>query len=808
MMKLNEVITLSITQLSSVVLVSSNTWNPIYQCASWQYSLYFKQVLPSCKQPPAFRGKTRLYFLTSSLLFLCFLKDGVTKRQIFVKRRIFTFFSFLTTSNSIIFIPKDDTPQTMQGFLDLTSNFISGMQQAVGVGHNEVSPETNSGVVVLQSVPFTESKVFGSLPPVVQSAPVIPVGEEYFIKKRHIAGEVIIETITDVGDDNESDDAVIIIPPNITPENLDQFTFYEILGLSSFGDSADRVLIKKAHRKAVLLYHPDKMHSQGHSEEECRAIFLRVQEAADTLLDTSKRRSYDSLLDFDESIPTESEAKVAGNAGVEVFLELYEPVFKRNARFALTKPVPSIGSANTPLVHINSFYSYWVKFDSWRDFTNVDREHDPDQAESREHKRWMQKENEKNAKKLKKKEMARILELVTRALAHDPRIIAEKERVRKEKLAQKEEHERKKTQERNEKEETAKRLKEEQEQRAKEEKLQHEKARKQASKSRNTFRKLLRVLAGRGVGEVGGEYGIMTADDCDFVCQSTDATLLTELNEKMGGEAVLLDSGACITAAATEVLTHLRALQQLNEDKKQEVLKQTELRKREHEKSALASSLKKKGANREWTGEEFSVLSKAIRKFPAGSRQRWVTISNFMNDLLKPTVPYEKEECLQASQNAMKIMATLQEQESVQKAPPPPIPPTPLTTSASAAAAAAPSVPVPVPVKPPSKQDGGPNAKSKGTKGAPSSTSAGKESQSNSKSKSQSTSNSKEDASLVWSQEQQKLLESGLKKYPASMDKNERWVAIAGDISGKSKKDCILRFKKLREELQAVKTKK
>ena len=103
---------------------------------------------------------------------------------------------------------------------------------------------------------------------------------------------------------------------------------------------------------------------------------------------------------------------------MEAFLELFEPVFKRNARFALQKPVPGIGSANTPIAHVNNFYSYWVKYDSWRDFTNVDREHDPDQAESREHKRWMQKENEKNAKKLKKKEMARLNELVVLAAGY------------------------------------------------------------------------------------------------------------------------------------------------------------------------------------------------------------------------------------------------------------------------------------------------------------------------------------------------------------------------------------------------------
>lgn len=547
------------------------------------------------------------------------------------------------------------------------------------------------------------------------------------------------------------------------------------------------------------------MHSKGHSEEECRAIFLRVQAAADTLLDTQKRRAYDSLLDFDESIPTEAEAKEASQAGIAAFLELFEPVFKRNARFAVNKPVPTIGSAKTALIHVNNFYNYWVKFESWRDFTNVDREYDPDEAQCREHKRWMAKENEKNAKKLKKKEISRVLEFVTRAMSHDPRIIAEKERVKKEKIAQKEDHQRKKLLAQKEKDEKAKRIEAEKEQHAREEKLHHEKIRKQASKSRNIFRKLLRAVTNLGPGctqtvgveWVGGEYGIMTAEDCDLVCQSTDTALLMALNEKMGGEAAIADSSAYVTAGMEDVLAHLSSLKQSIDHKKQEELKQTELRKKEHEKNAVASTLKKKGVNREWTGEEFSVLSKGIRKFPAGSRQRWVTICNFMNDLLKPDIPYEKEECLKASQNAMKILASLQEASSnsnTATTPPPPTPPPTVPTpkpTATATTVKTPSkqsflTPKPLPVK--------------ATATALSSTTA-----------EQISSDKREkgvDDTLVWSQDQQKALERGLKKYPASMDKNERWVAIAGDIPGKTKKDCILRFKKLREELQAANTAK
>ena len=46
-----------------------------------------------------------------------------------------------------------------------------------------------------------------------------------------------------------------------------------------------------------------------------------------------------------------------------------------------------------------------------------------------------------------------------------------------------------------------------------------------------------------------------------------------------------------------------------------------------------------------------------------------------------------------------------------------------------------------------------------------------------------------------WSEDQQKALENALKKYPNSLPANERWAKISTDVSGKSKKQCVDRFK-------------
>lgn len=60
----------------------------------------------------------------------------------------------------------------------------------------------------------------------------------------------------------------------------------------------------------------------------------------------------------------------------------------------------------------------------------IGAEYKPEDAHSREEKRYMQKENEKLAKKLKAKEMERLMNLVNLAQKFDPRIVADKERIK------------------------------------------------------------------------------------------------------------------------------------------------------------------------------------------------------------------------------------------------------------------------------------------------------------------------------------------------------------------------------------------
>lgn len=52
-----------------------------------------------------------------------------------------------------------------------------------------------------------------------------------------------------------------------------------------------------------------------------------------------------------------------------------------------------------------------------------------------------------------------------------------------------------------------------------------------------------------------------------------------------------------------------------------------------------------------------------------------------------------------------------------------------------------------------------------------------------------------------WTQEEQKKLEVALREFPASMETQERWTKIAEKV-GKTKKQCIDRFKMLRDAIK------
>ncbi|ANQ11043.1 DNA-binding chaperone [Plasmodium coatneyi] len=184
--------------------------------------------------------------------------------------------------------------------------------------------------------------------------------------------------------------------------------------------------------KKDFMYYMEKYNIEKLTPEEKKSMFLKIQDSYAVLSDKTLRKQYDSSIPFDEYIPTVTELEEAPN-----FYEFLRPVFKRNAKWSAKKPVPDIGDEHTDIKNVKYFYDFWYNFINWRDFS-YQNEYNYEDAECREERRWMERENKKIQKKASKAENLRIIKLVDLAYNNDPRIIAENKRLKLEKQKKKE----------------------------------------------------------------------------------------------------------------------------------------------------------------------------------------------------------------------------------------------------------------------------------------------------------------------------------------------------------------------------------
>ncbi len=572
----------------------------------------------------------------------------------------------------------------------------------------------------------------------------------------------------------------------LTKEELDDLSYYEILGNIKMHSTQEQ--IKRAFHKACLKYHPDKEDAQGNDNDGDNGakkagggkgedpVFLKVKEAFETLSDPKLRKSYDSTVDFDDSIPSSSDIKSNSD-----FYATFGSCFERNLRFAAEnepglkssssnggggkkgkrkgnngsknnkqKPPPSLGDDSTPIDEVHQFYDYWVNFESWRDFTlpaTKETEHDTDMAECRFEKRWMEKEIARKAKAMKRDEMARISKLVERSMGLDPRLQREKKRIereKQEKIRLKKEKKEKEEREKKEKEEKEAKEKAERESKEKEErvrlKAQKEQEKKVLRKARQALRKA--VLAQYDI-ENSSNYKTWDSiedmnEDLELLCSSLSALELRNLTNDLQTQEASNDD-----AVKLEIIQIKANEMKVGAAKKskEELQKRNAARKAAAEKEAAVKAAR---ASNPWSKEELSALAKAVKKYPAGCANRWDTIALFVNNLCKLPELRKKEECIE-KYNAI----------------------------ASGAASTA-------------------NGVSASASDATSSSSDAK------------NPNAKEpsSSSVTWTDEQDKQLQEGLTKYPSSMDKNERWTSIASCVIGKNKKECVQRFKAIRMALK------
>lgn len=604
-------------------------------------------------------------------------------------------------------------------------------------------------------------------------------------------------------EDGVEDDSPAIDLFSLSEKQLEGLNYYQVLHLPYKAHlSPDDV--KKAYRKASLKYHPDK---SGRGEED--AVFLKVKAAFETL--STQKQAYDSTeMPFDDSVPEEGDS-------VDNFFKVFGPVFERNLHFDArllpnngtgnngsggggsnakknqsknrrkarnssqgvlgeTMKPPSLGDESTPIEQVHEFYDYWTHFTSWRDFglqasRELETQDHLENAESRFEKRWYQKEIDRRAKKLKQQEQARITTLVERAMAADPRLIQERKRLIEEREMKQKQREQEALDKKRKQEEAKlaeeRRIQEEKDRKV-EEKLQREKEKKMLRKAKQAFR---RVVAEALAALLEPEHSL--EDPVEEICNKLNRSQLIKFTTKL--ESLQSNPAQVVQAVKQRVENIDQVDEEDGEDEENAppnsngtatmqngacavaVVETKETTVEPAPAPSSSSTSTSKSTKLPFTVEELSALAKGVKKFPAGGANRWDQIASYINNVCRPDNPRTKEECIEVFN-----------QNKNSKGP----------TSTTAGL-------------PSSKQPA--DVATSATTATTTTTSS---------SVAQSTEPTDDD---VWTEEQDQQLQEGLSKFPATMDKNERWTNIAKGVPGKNKKQCVNRFKAIRD---AIKNKK
>eukprot|EP01147_Barroeca_monosierra_P003661 gene3661-8330_t len=409
-----------------------------------------------------------------------------------------------------------------------------------------------------------------------------------------------VDDDNDSDDDDEEDDGSSSNQAyvNITGEWKDQ-DHYALLGLQDKRWKATQDDIKRAYRKMVLKHHPDKKGEMSAAEmKKTEEYFGRIQKAYELLSNEQTRRLYDSVDEFDDDIPDILSPKERSS-----FFDIYGPVFDRNAKYIVEQPVPLLGNQSTSYKEVSAFYDFWNKCTSWREFGFNDDEYNLDDAECREEKRWMERQNRNARKRKKKLEIARLRRLASNAYACDPRIKKELLRQRKEKEAAKLARAQKRQQEEQEKERLRKEAEEKKRQEEEEARSNEKKAKEQAKKVRRAFTKACRRVAiydtenPSSTRNVNGNR-VLTFTDMDTLKQLPNARLieLTHIEDDSEFKSVVFCS-----------------LDKLNGE--------------DNGSSESSKALADEDNSRVWTDEEQNLLEAAIRSIPKTESKRWEKIA-------------------------------------------------------------------------------------------------------------------------------------------------------------------------------------
>ncbi|XP_059151101.1 dnaJ homolog subfamily C member 2-like [Physella acuta] len=537
---------------------------------------------------------------------------------------------------------------------------------------------------------------------------------------------------------DEEDESLLL---RLDPKEWKKQDHYAVLGLSKLRYRASEDQLKRAYKQKVLTHHPDKRKARGKVVKEGDDdYFTCITKAYEILGNKQKRRSFDSVdPEFDEDIPPVVKDK---------FFEVFRPAFERNARWSTKKRVPRLGDENTPFEEVNSFYSFWYEFDSWREFSYLDEE-EKEKGENREERRWIEKQNKAARQKLKKEEMVRIRQLVDNAYASDPRIIKfredEKERKNAVKRAKQEAARQRVEEEERRRQEILEEERKKKEKEEEEAKAQAVIARKEKEALKKQFKKERKALRA-----YMKEYDYFATNDEERVLMMKEVDRIAEVLSLINLQTLNESLSKGINGAKDAFMGKLKEVNDQMEEEKRRYFELTS------QKSANENT----NVRKVWSELETQILIKAVNLFPAGTQDRWEVIANFISQHVTGSNKNAKDVLSKAKElqkSDLKLREEVKKNAFAQ-----------FEQSHRAAKSGD--------MEKPSERlesVGEQQVRETGSNQAP------------------------------WTAEEQKLLEQALKSYPAS--ETDRWDKISAVIPSRSKKDCMKRYKELCELVKAKK---
>ncbi|KAK2960482.1 putative Chaperone protein DnaJ [Blattamonas nauphoetae] len=602
--------------------------------------------------------------------------------------------------------------------------------------------------------------------------------------------------------------------------NDQSIDLYELLELDDMHELATHEEIRKSYKRLALKYHPDKHQASELSPEEINAKFREVQEAYEILSDPFLRRQYDSTLPFDDTIPSEKQAKATGNdwelpkevdptgkmkrmAKIEQeiaeirrihnkaayerawknFESLFDPVFRRNSKWSVRRPVPTLGDPSTDFEDIEEFYTFWSRFQTWREFVTED-EHDLSTAESRDEKRWMERQNSMQKMKSRNKEIQRLTKLAEIAKKTDPRFRWQREEERIENLLEERDSLlRQKAEEQRRYEERLKReaqRKEEEEIRAKEAEKEKQQSKKLRYRLKQNVVQLTTQLEGLLEPFPDTLFTTAAFQDEEVAALFTKSTMLLSIEQLQTkiSDSTRLTTSTDSPSWQSDVTTFLSDIAKgMREQEAVVISLETQ------QTTSDDSTTTQPSKSTEWTIEEKQALIEAVKKYPTGLKGRWVKISEAVKRSPDECIAYSKT--LQQMGGRLDTGASIQvflneRQKHLNKMQDNTAVPN-VNVKGATGFVSIPSIPMAAYERTEKKDE------PKGEQEAPK---PAKE----------------KPKPAGWSAEEQKRLEEGLKQFPGSLGK-ERWDKIATHVQTKTKKECIARFKELAEMVKAKQAK-